>query len=191
MQLIDTAKEKRMNAILYFCKHTKKRNLYQTKMFKLLYYLDFLNFKEVGKPVTDLEYYAWDFGPVPRKLYFEIKENKGIKNICHPEIDNMTGKERRIKFASNHSPDMTVFSKREIKILEWIAEVLKDASSEDMSNSTHLKNAPWDVTIRTKGEKAYIDFLLAIDDESHVDISLVKEQMRRAKETEKFFGFKD
>ena len=50
MHMQDVAKEKRINAIRYFCKNTK--DLTETKLYKLLYFLDFLHFKEVGRPVT-------------------------------------------------------------------------------------------------------------------------------------------
>ncbi len=162
-------------------------------MFKLLYYLDFLNFKEVGKSVTDLEYYAWNFGPVPKKFYFELLNDNPPQQLLKTYIkerDELTGKVKGIRFSCTKSPNTSVFSKREIKILEWVSEVFKDATGEDMSNATHLKNAPWDVTRRTKGDKAYIDFMLAIDDESLVDRDFALEQMRASKELESFFGFK-
>ena len=68
MHLQDLAKEKRINAIRFFCRHTRK--LTETKLYKLLYFLDFLHFKEVGRPVTDLEYFAWDYGPAPYETFF-------------------------------------------------------------------------------------------------------------------------
>jgi uncharacterized phage-associated protein len=39
---------------------------------KLLYFLDFIHFKQTGKCVTGLDYYAWKRGPVPKKLFDEI-----------------------------------------------------------------------------------------------------------------------
>ena len=36
-----------------------------------------------------------------------------------------------------------------------------------MKDATHLRNAPWDKTIKEKGKNAEIDYLLALDDESN------------------------
>jgi uncharacterized phage-associated protein len=68
--LVEHSREKLINSIIYFLKNTK--NCGKTKLFKLLYYLDFMHFRETGRSVTGLDYYAWDFGPVPKKLYDEI-----------------------------------------------------------------------------------------------------------------------
>lgn len=39
---------------------------------KLLYFLDFTHFKQTGKSVTGLDYFAWARGPVPKKLFDEL-----------------------------------------------------------------------------------------------------------------------
>ena len=102
MKLEDTSREKIDNAIRYFCRHTK--HLTETKLYKLLYFLDFLHFKEVGRPVTDLDYFAWDFGPVLAKLFFEIKEKQAPKDILQcivEERDDLSG-ELKGRFFHNH-----------------------------------------------------------------------------------------
>ena len=190
MKLIDKAKEKRVNAILYFCKNTNKKQLYQTKIFKLLYFLDFLHFKEVGRPVTDLEYYAWDYGPVPTKLFFELRDNtvpEELQRTYFIEKDEDTGKQK-IKFSCSKSPNLDVFSDREIKILEKVAYFFKDTPSIKISEISHLKNEPWDRTLKTKGEKQKIDFLLAIDGEAKIDIDTATERLRQSQEMRELFG---
>jgi hypothetical protein len=51
--------EKLINSILYFIKKVKYPG--KTKICKLLFNLDFTHFKETGKSVTGLNYYAWKF----------------------------------------------------------------------------------------------------------------------------------
>ncbi|HEV7681080.1 MAG TPA: Panacea domain-containing protein [Pyrinomonadaceae bacterium] len=43
-----------------------------TKLFKLLYFLDFEHYKKTGRSVTGLKYFAWPMGPVPVSLKDEI-----------------------------------------------------------------------------------------------------------------------
>uniref|UniRef100_A0A7V3JAG6 DUF4065 domain-containing protein n=1 Tax=candidate division CPR3 bacterium TaxID=2268181 RepID=A0A7V3JAG6_UNCC3 len=189
MKLQDLAKEKRINAILYFCKHTKF--LTETKLYKLLYFLDFLHFKEVGRPVTDLEYFAWNFGPVPSKLFFEIKEKKAPKEILKciiEEKNKLTGKKIGLSFKSFQSPDLDVFSEREIEILKKVADIFRDAKAKDMTEITHLENEPWQKTIESKGERAKIDFLLSLDKGKKIDDELAKERLKLSGEMKQLFG---
>ena len=74
MRLNNTYREKLLNAILFFCKNTQKQS--KVKIFKLLYFLDFQHFKETGRSVTNLDYQALDFGPVPEDFYREIKDDE-------------------------------------------------------------------------------------------------------------------
>jgi uncharacterized phage-associated protein len=73
--IIDHSREKLLNLIAYFVKHTK--NCKKTKLFKLLYYADFRHFKETGRSITGLKYFAWQWGPVPKELYAEMEHPKG------------------------------------------------------------------------------------------------------------------
>lgn len=58
-----------------------------------------------------------------------------------------------------------------------------------MVESTHLKNEPWDKTLKQKGEYKQIDYMLAVDSEI---ISLpydeAKERMQERSEMYKIFG---
>ncbi len=189
MKLLDVAKEKRINSILYFCQNTK--DLSQTKLYKLLFFLDFFHFKEAGRPVTDLEYFAWDKGPVPQKLYFEIKNKTAPPQILKcilPEKDELTGETKAIYFKNLNKPDMSVFSGREKKILEILAFTFRDTLARDMTEITHLKNEPWHKTLTTKGEKAHIDYLLALDKDAKIEKELAEERLHLFNEMRQLFG---
>src|SRR5713226_9307342 len=73
MRLNNTYREKLLNAILFFAKKVKHPS--KVKIFKLLFFLDFEHFKQTGRSVTNLDYYAYDFGPVPEDFYKEIRES--------------------------------------------------------------------------------------------------------------------
>lgn len=185
----DTGKEKRINAILYFCKHTKK--LSTTKLFKLLFFLDFFHFREVGRPITDLEYFAWKRGPVPTKLFFEIKERRASEVILKcivEERDPLSGESRGQYFRSVKSPDLEVFSERELRILKEVAEIFRDAKATEITEITHLENEPYDRTLKTKGEKKRIDFMLALDKDAKIDEDLARERLKFSTEMKRLFS---
>jgi len=72
--MIDHSREKLINAIIYFVKNT--RHCHKVKLYKLLYFLDFTHYTEIGRNVTGLAYHAYEKGPFPIALDDEIKTPK-------------------------------------------------------------------------------------------------------------------
>jgi uncharacterized phage-associated protein len=153
-------KEKLINSILYFTKKVKYPG--KTKICKLLFNLDFIHFKETGKSVTGLDYYAWERGPVPKSLFYKLSGD-----IISEEFQLYIGvikREKLHEICSKQKPNLSVFSKREKRILEEVAEIYKFAKAEEMTEISHLKEKPWYTTLKTKGETKKIDYMLALDD---------------------------
>ncbi|MCK4485369.1 MAG: SocA family protein [Desulfobacterales bacterium] len=88
---------------------------------KLLYFLDFMHFKQTGKSVTDLNYYAWKRGPVPKTLWKEISGDmcddlkQAITIVPIEHFQKIVSKKK--KFDDKH------FTKREIKLLKLTADI--------------------------------------------------------------------
>lgn len=179
------SEEKLLNAIKFFIKNT--RNVGRTKLFKLLFFLDFIHFKKHGLSVTGLDYYTYDFGPVPQDLYKKIIDDnlpteflKDFKIIEEKqEEDNF----KQFKFVlKNKNIDLDWFTPYEIKVLNEVAEIFKYATAKDMTEITHLKNTPWYKTLEEKGSFQKIDYFLAIDDDTTLDIDIIKERFKIQKE---------
>jgi uncharacterized phage-associated protein len=183
--ILTNHREKLINTIIYFAGHTKYCG--KAKLLKLLYLVDFKNFKQTGKSITGLEYYAWEMGTVPRELFEELSGNMqpDMRSAIHdlPEGEGFKQIRPKKKF------DSQFFSKNEMKLLENIAFVFKDAMADAMVESTHLKNEPWDRTLRKKGEFQKIDYMLAIDcDINSLPYHEAKERMKERSEMHKIFG---
>jgi uncharacterized phage-associated protein len=190
VKLVNKEFEKRKNAILYFCRTVKYP--YKTKIYKLLYFFDFIHFKQVGRPVTDLEYYTFDFGPAPIQLHEEIEQNNLPKELGNcmqiSEETNGTVKSNKFyKFIAIKKPNLEVFSEREKAILERVAFMFKDAKANDMTEISHLKNGPWEKTKKEKGMGKKIDFLLALDDDALISQDIAKERLDNSKEIKNLF----
>jgi uncharacterized phage-associated protein len=136
-------REKLINAIVYFAQNT--RYCGKTKLIKLLYFLDFNHYRDTGRSVTNLEYYAWQMGPVPTALYDEIGsafEPDLASKVREKIIPTKHGNSFQLfqpvgEFESQH------FSKREMQLLQSLAEEYKDSKSDEMIEATHLENLPW------------------------------------------------
>ena len=175
-------RRKLLNAVLFFAKNTRRPNL--TKMLKLLYFLDFTHFKQTGYPSIGLEYYAWERGPVPKDFWIEVKggiipdDFEGKLAILTINQEDPLESRKELLFKAIAKPDLTVFSPREIKTLEYLADVYRDTPAYLMSEVTHLHKQPWDTTKKTKGLNNPIDYLLCIDEEADISLDEAKETLR-------------
>lgn len=172
--LITHERDKLINAILFFAEHTMHTG--KTKLFKLLYLLDFDHYRQTGRSVTGLNYYAWKLGPVPVALDEEIEEpaadlDSAVTMEQEPVFNHARMRIKPLKaFDSNH------FSKRELRLLESIAEKYRDSFAKDMVDVTHSKGDPWDrVYAEGQGYNQQIPYELAVLGE---DSAIVLERAR-------------
>lgn len=138
-------REKLLNAILYFLRETK--HCHTLKLFKLLNFADFEHFRQTGRTITGLQYRALPKGPVPTSLYEEIKRGgdadlKSAINLFEIK-DEITDALLRRDLKPRAKFDKQWFSKREIKVLERVAEFFKEMRAEDMSEFSHQNKRPW------------------------------------------------
>lgn len=155
--IVTHEREKLINAILFFSKRV--RYLGKTKLFKLLYFLDFEHYKQKGRAVTGLEYYAWPMGPVPVDLQNEIEAQQPEDDMsAHLRFHKrpLPGTKNNGWMLDVHALadfDPTHFTKRELQIMEELAEEFRDAKAEDIVEATHLENLPWHEIYVTEGRQ--------------------------------------
>jgi uncharacterized phage-associated protein len=185
--LINHDREKLLNALVYFSKNT--RSCGKTKLFKLLYFLDFIHFRETGKSVTGLDYYAWEKGPVPQDLFFELKQpDKDLKETI-ALLEQFGDEDVKLCQVIAKKPfDPKFFSKRELKMMKDLAYIFRDALAKGMVEVTHLKGSPWDKTLKEKGLRKRIDYLLAVDgSKGSLNLEEVKERILEINEVRQIF----
>ena len=136
-------REKLINAIIYFSENAGLLN--KTKLFKLLYFLDFEHFKETGRGVTGLDFQAWEKGPVPVALEEELENPKEDfnKNIEVKISKNKKGFKPSINLSAKSRFDSSHFTKRELRLLSDISERFSMSNSEDLIALTHKEGQPW------------------------------------------------
>ncbi|MBI4774759.1 MAG: SocA family protein [Deltaproteobacteria bacterium] len=185
--IITHHREKLINAIIYLAENTKYCG--KTKLLKLLYFLDFRHFKQTGRSVTGLDYFAWEMGPVPKDLFEEISGKmkpdieKAIAIIQDPSKEGFQLIRPKKQF------DTKYFSKTEIDLLQDISFVFKDSKADTMVETCHLRNEPWDRTLKEKGKFQKIDYMLAVDSEiSSLTYDEAKERVEERAEMERIFG---
>ena len=143
---------KLMHACIFFTENCA--DVGRMKLYKLLFLLDFENYKELGRPVTGLHYNAWEMGPVPADFHNELQENLGadlaiglrptrVTRRFDFEDDDEIGYETeklvpRIPFNEN------LFSPRELDLMTGFAKQYFNYSAKQMSTESHSTFGYWD-----------------------------------------------
>ncbi len=123
------------NVILYFIE--KLNGVFVTKMNKLLFFADFVSYRENGQAVTGLSYKAIQYGPVPEhwdSIYGLIED------IDQVIVDFGNGNSGQ-KLVSNVSFDASVFTSEQISVLEKVYSTFKNDTSSKISNRSHNEEA--------------------------------------------------
>lgn len=136
-------KEKAYNAIIYFLKHTHMCN--KKKTYKLLWLLDSEHFQAAGRSVTGYDYFAWKMGPVPTALHeaIELDDPELTEVFDIKRTINRKGESITITLESNREFERKYFSKRELAMLESLAERFDMMTGDEMEQWTHRPGTPW------------------------------------------------
>lgn len=111
-------------------------NVWYTKMNKLLFYADFVSFRDRGMALTGLSYRAIDFGPVPEKWDKVYSEFSDVSQEFS-RIGDYVG----TVLMSSAKPDLTLFSADEIEVLERVCERFGADTSAKISRQSHEETA--------------------------------------------------
>jgi putative zinc finger/helix-turn-helix YgiT family protein len=131
--------EKFTEMVVYFSEHVAP---FKTKMNKLLFYADFLMFKQSCFSISGKRYVAIDRGPVPDKYasIYEYLANENEVEIQYEEFpDGYTGE--RFIARKDRPFKADLFSKSELEVLEKVATVFKTTSTKDIIELSHLEDA--------------------------------------------------
>ena len=139
---------------------TEKLEPWKTKLNKLLFYADFMMYRQTGFSMSGVQYKAIAMGPVPNNFnsIFEYLANKGELNIYYTNFtDGGTGEQ----FKPN--PDKIfnkeIFTELELQILDLVKERFKNTSTKEIIEISHKEKA-W---IENNADKKLIDYNYSFD----------------------------
>ncbi|MBP1672883.1 MAG: hypothetical protein H6Q25_698 [Bacteroidetes bacterium] len=144
--------EKFTEMIVFF---SEKLEPYKTKMNKLLFYADFLMFKQSCFSISGMRYKAIDMGPVPnnfQSIFEYLANNKEIDIDTTEFPTGYTGE--KFKIRENRSFNAELFSSKELETLEKVASAFKSTSTHNMIELSHLEEA-WKKNEKGKSEISY------------------------------------
>jgi transcriptional regulator with XRE-family HTH domain len=124
--------EKISHMVLFFSENAET---WKTKLNKLLFYTDFLAFKNSGFGISGLDYRAIQYGPVPSKygkLYDEISKGECLKRVCVEERD-YEGSFFIPKLTFNEN----LFDEFELEIMKMVSDKFKWHSANEIKEVSH------------------------------------------------------
>ena len=127
--------QKLQNIILYFI--DKCSGVFNTKMNKLLFYTDFLHYRQHGQAITGMTYRAIQYGPVPvrwDRVY-------SLLDCIEQDLVELESGTIGTRLISSEKPDLTEFSDKELVTLESIAKRFKETSASEISALSHKEKA--------------------------------------------------
>ncbi len=138
--------EKTKQIILFFAELMQP---FKTKLNKLLFYVDFVNFRDSAQSITGLKYVAIPHGPVPNhyEYLFEALVEEGI--ISKDYALTSYGEVERILPSGKIKFDESLFSASELNSLRYIAEKFKETSAGEIAEISH-KEPAWIENIDVK-----------------------------------------
>lgn len=128
--------QKLNSAILFFC---TGEGVFKTVLNKLLFYADFRHFREYTVSITGARYVHVPFGPVPDNfdLYFAALKQQGMLYSKEEFFNNFSGE----RLIAQQSPDISLFSASEVRILAEVKERLGTRSAKWLSEASHEETA--------------------------------------------------
>lgn len=125
--------EKTINLILYIVKRSD--GIFETKLNKLLWYVDFLYFKLFTVSLTGTIYKHLPYGPVPDKYKF-IFASAIEEGLEQREVVFSSGK-MGIEYYMSEQIDDSCFTKQEKRIIDFVADHFKKYNCEEITDVSH------------------------------------------------------
>ena len=123
--------------ILYICQTCADDPKFgATKLNKILFFSDFLQYANTGAPITGVEYQRLPNGPAPRRLIPVRKAMESKRELAVLPIALASGKTQQ-KPAALRAANLELFTASEISLVDGIIAQLRDSTASDVSDVSH------------------------------------------------------
>ncbi len=106
------------------------------KLNKILYFADFMAYRELGKPISGATYHKLPEGPAPRQLLAARRELVSEGRITIEHRPYFQGVQKRPVVTGSGS-DRALFSDDELSIVTSVVEYFRGKSARDVSDISH------------------------------------------------------
>ncbi len=126
--------ERLKNLLLYVL--GKMGDTFQTKMNKVLFYIDFLSYRERGMAISGLAYNSIEFGPVPQRWDRVFSAFDEVVPQSKLVVD-----QECVELTAASEADMSCFTEQELEVIDTVCARMKTLSAHDISKLSHVEPA--------------------------------------------------
>ncbi|MEJ5081043.1 Panacea domain-containing protein [Ochrobactrum sp. MYb379] len=148
-------KEKAVEALLYIISRYGEAGRFHA--LKTLYFAEREHLRSFGRPIVGDCFIAMENGPVPSYAYDALKQNvpEPERDLISAAVSPAEGAYGHPIYTPHRKPDLSFFSKTDLKCLDWAINHCKGRSFGDISDETHLHSA-W--------RKAPLNGIMSVDE---------------------------
>jgi hypothetical protein len=122
--------------VLYLCRRSEGDATFgATKLNKLLFYSDFLAYRQLGEAITWQPYQRLKNGPAPKRLLPIVKKMEQNRDIAARQV-RYYGRLQR-QYCALREPNLSRFSGEEIALVDWLIKECWGKNAKEMSEMSH------------------------------------------------------
>ena len=125
--------------IVHLGSHPGVENLGLTKLWKLIYFIDARAVRELGEAVTASEFIKYEHGPVPSRGERHLKHLVKCGEVT--TTPRVVGGKTLNEVKATRKPNLTVFPKEELKLIEAVCKELGRKTAKVLSDISHQEPA--------------------------------------------------
>lgn len=132
--------EKYTELLIYIINYVGARMLGKTKLYKILFFVDWESIKLYGASITNDKYLKYPMGPVPENAWSLISTLKR-ENAISVQVDIIENQKFMYLFEANREANLNVFSPQEIELIKRIVEKCASKTRVELVEESH--KGPW------------------------------------------------
>jgi uncharacterized phage-associated protein len=113
----------------------KGQNVYKTKLNKLLFYSDFINFYLHGRSISGAKYIHVPFGPVPEQY------GTALEQLAKAGRIKLLPAGRQTFLIKSERAGEVELDAEELKTIDWVLETYGSLSASEISDLSHREKA--------------------------------------------------
>lgn len=126
--------QKYENLIIRIVNSIDSSNLGKTKLYKLLFFIDYENFKKNGNTITGDDYLRYPMGPVPKSFWEVVRVMEDNGKI---EYKNEIKYYPMVCFKALKEEEPHIFESEEEEVINSTIESKKNLTRQQLINQTH------------------------------------------------------
>lgn len=132
--------EKYTELLIYIINYVGARMLGKTKLYKILFFVDWESIKRYGTSITNDKYFKYPMGPVPENAWSLISTLKR-DNTISVEMDISENQKFMYLFKANREAIPNVFSSKEIELIVKVVDECSSKTRVELVEESH--QGPW------------------------------------------------